>query len=341
MSGRMGFSRKGFLLAAGLTLLAFGAATQPASAAGKKVTCSIPSATGPVTIPLVDQGLSRPFTLYVPSGYDGHRRIPLLLSLHATNSSGTQQMEITAMEAVAKSRGVAVVAPNGGVVSGTGFAWNVPGVELATGVPVPEGSPSDEAYLMNVIRAAKKKLCIDPYRVSFTGYSGGARMSSQMACSHSRQIASVSPVAGLRAGVPRETSPDVWAPDNPTCQPAKVVAVQAFHGTDDTVNPYEGNDDPRWGYTVDAAAARWAKLDRCKRTRTFQVTSTVKRVFSDRCAPGSSVSLYRLEGGGHTWPGSTLPSAWPIDTSINASRLIVKFAKTNSLTDRHRPKRRR
>ena len=44
---------------------------------------------------------------------------------------------------------------------------------------------------------------------------------------------------------------------------------------------------------------------------------------------GTEVLLYRIEGGGHTWPGgrSTLPSRWvgSVCRDIDASRIILKF----------------
>jgi polyhydroxybutyrate depolymerase len=333
----MRFHRRSVGLVVALALIAACAtSTSQAIAGSAKSPCSIASPTGERTIPLLDQGQDRPFLLYVPSGYNRHRRLPLLLNLHPSGSSGSQQMEISQMAAEADRRGVAIAAPNGAVVQGpTNYSWNVPGVPLISGTPIPPGTPNDESYLLHVIRTAKKSVCIDTDRISLTGYSGGARMASQMACDHSTKIASVSPVAGVRAGVPEETSPDVWAPDMSTCHPTEQVPVQAFHGTADTTNPFFGNDDPRWGYSVDSAVTRWGKLDGCKRKRTSQTTSSVTRILYDKCAEGATVSLYREEGAGHTWPGSTFPANGVIDTSINATQMIVKLAKESSLADRN------
>lgn len=44
--------------------------------------------------------------------------------------------------------------------------------------------------------------CVDDDRVFATGYSGGGRMSSALACELSDTIAAIAPVAGLRAGRP-------------------------------------------------------------------------------------------------------------------------------------------
>ena len=308
-----------------------------AASAAKGGSCNIASPTGERTIALTNQGVSRPFALHVPSGYKRRKPVPLIIALHSSGSNGPDLLSIGGFPAAADRQGYAVAAPNGAVEMSGGFYWNQPGVPLIGGTPVPAGTPSDEAYLRGVIKAAKRSVCVDPRRIYLTGFSGGARMASQMACDNSRSIAAVAPVAGLRAGVPRELSDGVWEPDPATCDPASPVSVVAFHGTADGTNPYPGNDDPRWGYSVDQALAGWAGNDGCKRgPSTTAKTPTVDLVSYSRCKDGSAVSLYRATGAGHTWPGSTGPEAGPIDGSISATALMMKFFKSHPLPERKR-----
>ena len=303
---------------------------QHEAAAAKR--CKLQQEPGLITVPLVSAGVDRPFLLHVPSGYNGRKPLPLVLNLHPSGGSGQQEMDVTQMGAAADQYGFAVAAPNGAVDQGPdGYFWNVPGVPLVSGMAVPAGTPDDERYLLDVIRTTAKTLCIDPDRIYLTGYSGGARMSSQMACDYAKKIAAIAPVAGLRAGVPQETSPRVWTPNLGTCSPKQPVSVQSFHGTDDTTNPFLGNDDARWGYSVEAALARWADIDRCKRgPTTGSVTPTVSLITYARCESRTTVELYLEQGGGHTWPGSNAP---PIG-SDNASALILRFFKKHSLDQR-------
>ena len=124
---------------------------------------------------------------------------------------------------------------------------------------------------------------------------------------------------------------DVWTPNLGTCSPKQPVSVQTFHGTDDATNPFPGSDDARWGYSVEAALARWADIDRCKRgPTTGSVTPTVSLITYSRCESRTTVELYLEQGGGHTWPGSNAP---PIG-SDNASALILRFFKKHSLDQR-------
>ncbi len=293
--------------------------------------CSISSPSGERTVPLSDQGQDRPFLLHVPAGYDGHERLPLVLNLHPTGGDGSGQMETSEFAEAADAKNVAVAAPNGAVDYGNGHAWNVPGVPLVGGDPVPAGTPDDERYLLRVIRKAKQTLCIAPKRVFFTGYSGGARMTSQMACDHADVIAAIAPVAGLRSGVPKQGSSGAWQPDRSTCKPTQPVPLVTFHGTADTTNPYEGNDDPRWGYSVERALARWARIDRCRKgPKTEAATPTVDLIEYSDCRNKASVQLFRAEGAGHTWPGST-QAPGQTDQTMSATNRMISFFKKHPL----------
>lgn len=309
-------------LAIGMSVL-LGSAS-PAAAGSTRSPCNIASPAGERIVPLTDQGTSRPFVLFVPEGYKRKRPIPLVVLLHPSGSNGDAQLQVGDFAAAANSRRYAIAAPNGAVrESETSFYWNVPGVPLVGGRPVPAGTPDDERYLLRVIKRTKRTLCVDKRRVYFAGYSGGARMASQMACDHPAAMAAIAPVAGLRAGVPSQTSGGAWAPDATTCKPRQPVSVLAFHGTADSTNPYPGNDDPRWGYGVEQALAAWARKDRCRRgPATRAIAPTADLLTYGSCRDEATVGLYRLEGGGHIWPGDPVTAG---DAPIDASALILDF----------------
>jgi polyhydroxybutyrate depolymerase len=287
-------------------------ATTGTAHAELRAACDLPFSTGENTVALSNQGEDRPFLLYVPDGYDGERKLPLILNLHGSGGNGSQQMEVSQMAQAADEQDVIVAAPNGGVrdPNGTSYRWNVPGVPLIGGTPVPEGTPDDERYLMAVIKKVEGTVCVNPDRVHFTGYSGGARMTSQMACDYANKIASVAPVAGIRAGVPKQSEAGTWSPIGKSCQPKRPMPIIAFHGTGDDVNPYAGSDDPRWGYSVETALGRWAKLNDCRRgPQTSAFVPSVNTITYRRCRGGGDVKLYQEEGGGHTWPGAAVADA--------------------------------
>jgi polyhydroxybutyrate depolymerase len=130
-------------------------------------------------------------------------------------------------------------------------------------------------------------------------------------------------VAGLRAGRAAAGEPRVVEVDD--CRPRRPVPVLAFHGQKDFVNPYVGNDDLRWGYSVPVALQTWARLDRCRRgPLTTPIREKVTRLTYTDCRKGATVELYRLADGMHLWPGS------PEDTGFathktDASRIMWRF----------------
>lgn len=325
LRGRLAYAG-GVVTLAGL--LAFAVAIPSADADDTGKPCGISSPIGERTIPLVDQGQSRPFPLFVPQGYDGRHRVPLILNLHLRLFNGATQMRITQMGPAADQRGFAVAAPTGAVVLGPeSYTWNTPGVSPAPGITIPAGTPDDEQYLLHVIRAAKHSLCIDKKRIYLAGYSAGAWLASTLACDHPKKIAGVAAVAGLRAGLPEQTPSGGWRPDRKTCRPEQPVPTLAFHGTADQLTPYGGEvTDPNWRYGVERALGRWAKINRCQRgPRTKATTASVTLISYRDCEAHASVSLYREEAAGHTWPGSTFPPLGPIDQTIDATALMLRF----------------
>jgi polyhydroxybutyrate depolymerase len=321
--------------AAGITAICaalcvgFASAAQ-SGAATSATSCGLRSAAGLRTIALTNQGHSRPFLLYVPRGYSPGAGIPVVFDLHGSGGNGAQQLTYSQIEPVADAHGFAVIAPNGAVpVGSTGYDWNVPGVPLVSGQPPPPGTPSDERYLIAVLDKTEQVICVNSHRVYMTGFSGGARMTSQMACDHSRLLAAVAPVSGLRAGVPIKQN-GTWSPEASSCQPQVPMPILTFHGTADMTNPYKGDDEPRWGYSVMTALRRWARLDHCSAPPTStQVTQTETLISYTHCSGGASVSLYRSTGTGHAWPGATTGSV-PADTTIHATILIWRFFRAHS-----------
>lgn len=153
-------------------------------------------------------------------------------------------------------------------------------------------------------------------------------MASALACEASDVFAAIAPVAGLRAGPPDVA--DLTMPEAGTCDPEHPVSVVTFHGTDDFVNPYQGNADPRWGYTVQTAASTWASLNGCRvGPTTTSVSESVVAYSWTKCVGHADVVLYEVAGGGHTWPGTDMPldafGLGAVTQEINASSLMWEF----------------
>jgi len=222
------------------------------------------------------------------------------------------------MNTTSDQDGFIVVYPQGAIPESTGFDWNVPNEPLVGGAPVPASAPNDVSFLQQLVRLLGQRYCIDERRVFATGFSGGARMTSQLGCDASGTFAAVAPVSGLRLPTP--------------CPTTRAVPVIAFHGTADPVDPYEGNGMSYWTYSVPVAAERWAAQDGCSPTAQTAHPNTRLVVTTYRgCRDGAFVELNTLVGEGHEWPrGPPLPrsltrSLGPQSTAVDASSAMWAF----------------
>ncbi|HXY84992.1 MAG TPA: PHB depolymerase family esterase [Gaiellaceae bacterium] len=276
------------------------------------------------TLTLTVSGRRRIAVVHLPSGYTGLNKIPLVLNMHGTASTAAEQEQFTAMDKTADEHDFLVVYPQAVIASGTGFAWNVPDEPLLDGDAVPKNAANDVAFLVSLVQTLKKRYCIDAKRVYATGFSGGARMASQLGCALPKTIAAVAPVSGLRYPA--------------ACRGTRPVPVVSMHGTADPVDPYDGDGAAYWTYGVPTAARRWAVHNRCAaKAAVSSPTGGVELTAYGRCKRGASVELYTIAGEGHTWPdGPSLPAALlrvlgPQSNALDANEVIWRFFAAHPL----------
>lgn len=281
-------------------------------------------AAGDTTITMRQGDAQRAAIVHVPTGHTGKKAVALVLDLHGSGSTADKQELFSGMDDAANADGFIVAYPEAAIPDGSGFDWNVTGQPLIGGRRVPTGAASDVAFVTGLIARLRGAYCVDPHRVYATGFSGGARMTSQLACDLPGRIAAVAAVSGLRFPAP--------------CPTTRAVPVLAFHGTADPVDPFAGHGQPYWTYSVPDAAKRWAAHDGCaaKPVTSFPVKE-VELVAYLRCKSGASVELYTLAGEGHEWPGGpTLPPLYvralgPQSNAVDANAVMWKFFSAHSL----------
>ncbi len=280
--------------------------------------CGIKANVGTEELYLTVDGRKRQVLVHVPPSYKNTSKVPLVLNMHGSGSDSIEQEAFTGMDSTADANGFIVAYPQGLIPSGSGYDWNVPGEPLFGGQPVPEDAPNDVKFLTDLVGVLEKMYCLNSDMVYATGFSGGARTASQLACDSSSVFAAVAPVSGLRRPTP--------------CPTTRPVPIIAFHGTADPVDPYHGHGQAYWTYSVPQAASYWGEQNGCNSTPAItQPTAGVTLTTYSGCNGDATVELYTIVGEGHEWPGGPhlrrriTKVLGPQTTAINANDLIWSF----------------
>lgn len=261
-------------------------------------------------------GNARRAIVHVPTSWNSHIPAPLVLNLHGTGSTAVLEESFSGMDSASNQYRFIVIYPQAFIPSGNGFVWNVPNVSLYGDGPIPVGAVNDVGFLKSLVTYVEARYCIDKSRVYASGYSRGGRMSSQLACDGSTIFAAVAVIAGLRLPDP--------------CPAIRPVPIIAFHGSADTVNPYNGSSASYWTYSVPTAAAKWATQDSCSTSSTSSNAGYSLVIYSG-CRANVKIELYSVIGEGHEWPGGpTQPQAvtnalGPQSNAVSATSLMWTF----------------
>jgi polyhydroxybutyrate depolymerase len=175
---------------------------------------------------------------------------------------------------------------------------------------------------------------VDPDRIFATGMSNGAIFTYRLACDAPGLVRAIAPVAG--------TMPADYLS---RCAPGQGTPVMIFAGTDDGLMPYGGGRPERsrliglFRGEVDEMVsapdtlAFWARVNGCG-------GPPLETALADAADDGTTVTqiafdcgaatLFRIEGGGHTWPGSTGPRVAPrltgtVSIDIDATATMLAF----------------
>jgi polyhydroxybutyrate depolymerase len=245
--------------------------TPPPSTSASASPSAVPSAT-PAARFVVDyqeltktyNGDARVLELYVPK-LPPDTTAPLIVMLHALNSSPFAAIMLTHFDLVAARYGAIVVAPPS---AGRGWVTDLR--------PEPD---ADIRYLSALLDDLRATLPVDPKQVFVAGFSIGAVMTDRVGCEFADRVAAIAIDSG--------------SPWSDTCQPAKPVSALIMHGTADSTFDYAD---------AQALAARWRLVDACPGDPvTSQLGSSATAETSDGCEAGTAVEFVTIPGGIHAW----------------------------------------
>jgi polyhydroxybutyrate depolymerase len=235
-------------------------------------------------------GNARTYLVHLPPKFDGKKPAPVVLIFHGAWANAAIQAAFSGMSKKADIAGFVAVYPNG--LGGTFNAWAKPS---ATGRPA-----DDVKFVSRLLDDLATFINVDAKRVYATGMSNGGMMCYRLAAELSDRIAAVAPVAGT------------LCIDKPS--PTRPVPVIHFHGTADTLVPFNGPDQRTPKFlnfkSVEDTVRTWVDLNGCpEKPETTNLSDTAKdgttvtRKVYGPGKDGAEVILYVIEGGGHTWPG--------------------------------------
>jgi len=241
-----------------------------------------------ITGSIMSGGIERTYRLYVPEIYDAQEPVPLVINLHGYGSDSQEQELYGDFRPIADTANFLVVHPDGTLDAQNLQYWNSFGLAAV----------DDVAFLSELIDTLSAAYSIDPDCVYSTGMSNGGFMSYELACQLSNRIAAIASVTG-----------SMTLFGMVSCNALHPTPVMQIHGTEDATVPYEGS----FGVSsIDNLVTYWVEFNNCSLTPTFTAIPDIAT--NDGCTAehyvynggngGSTVELYKILEGDHSWPGA-------------------------------------
>lgn len=272
-----------------------------------------------LTDSIVSGGIYRSYRLYVPAAYNGSSARPLIVNMHGYTSNAQAQQLYSNFMPIADTANFLMVYPQGTTYMGQPF-WNA-------GI-----SPTlvdDKGFIDHLIDSLKLSYNIDLNAVYATGMSNGGYMSQTLACELSNRITAIASVTGSM----------FTSQYGSNCHATRPVPMMQIHGTADGTVPYNGSST---SLPIDSVVKFWVTRNGCNPSPVFSNVPntntgdgcTAEHYVYSTGSSGSSVELYKIIGGGHTWPGAPF-TIGVTNQDFNASVEIWRFFRKyrlNALT---------
>jgi len=279
-------------------------------------TASSNPSTGETTRALLHDELKRSYILYIPASVNKNQPVPVVFVFHGGTGDAESAIRMSGFNEVADQNGLIVVYPNGtGLLSDNKLlTWN----GGACCGYAQEKNADDVGFVRAIVKDLQSVMPINAKRIYATGMSNGGILSHRLGCEAADLFAAIAPVSGTLNFSP--------------CNPSQPISVIEFHGTADQHIPYDGGFGPKSLVNMNFASVRysiefWTSVNECHSQPQTNSFEDIQHEIWKGCANSTSVELYTIIGGGHSWPGgqggwagSDQPTA-----TISASQLIWNF----------------
>lgn len=277
------------------------------------------------------EGLERTFHLFAPRGIADRKKVPLLFVFHGGGGNPISMDRRLGFTQLARKEKFLVVYP-----AGFGGNWN--DGRKTTATKAHRENIDDISFVSAMIDSISREYPIDQKRIFATGPSNGGIFSHFVGANLANKFAAIAPVIG-----------GIADPFYKRFNPSEPVSVFIIQGTDDKIVPYDGKTGIGFGrrknrgkiVSTDASIALWTKRNGINtKPQTGKLPDvnpndgcTVETFLWKNGGNGTSVKLFKLNGGGHTWAGGLqyLPRriVGNVCRDFNATEAIWEFFKAH------------
>ncbi|MHA6326655.1 CE1 family esterase [Roseivivax sp. CAU 1753] len=245
---------------------------------------------------------------------------PAVLVFHGGEGDGRKAQQVSDLTSYARQQGFTAVFPNS-----PGQQWNDGRATTASGI-------DDVGYTRALVSDLRTRFGTDTSRVFASGISNGGMFVQRLACDAPDLFRAYAVVA---ANMPADLSG--------RCRTGQPQPMIFFNGTDDRLMPFGGGAIPTsrlmglgvGGNVLSNVQTRdfWAGANSCGAPTSTPQEDRVNddtrlQLIRYECASGASLRFYLIEGGGHTWPDSSVGGsrlAGTVSREISATSAMLSF----------------
>jgi poly(hydroxyalkanoate) depolymerase family esterase len=262
---------------------------------------------------------SRPYKLYVPSGYRADRPASVIVMLHGCTQSPDDFAAGTRMNESAEAHGCLVVYPAQTRAANKQKCWNWFNSDDQ------QRDGGEPSLIAGITRTVMRSYAVDPRRVYVAGLSAGGAAAAIMGATYPDLYAAIGVHSGIACGAASDL-PAAYAVMQrggagamPVHTPPRIVPTIVFHGDNDsTVNPLNG----------DAVVAQATKAAGNRRhTEDGQVIGghSYRRTRHFDADGRTVVEQWVVHGAGHAWFGGSPAGSYTDPRGPDATKEMVRF----------------